>query len=115
MIELSKIEKVSNLEKKLYRSTAVRLIPLTALEFKPNDSDLCAVYEIYSGIQKRVMAKVSKFHEIPKGINPTDFAMFTIMQSFAQVYTDQTIQANWLNLNMSSLNIDNKTSFYDYY
>jgi len=88
LVELTRIEKVGNLEKKLYRATATSYVPQKFLEFKPKDTNLQAAFEIYSEIQKKIIANVSQFNEVPKATYPVDFALYASMQAFAQVCSE---------------------------
>jgi len=54
LVELSRTEKVGNIEKKLYRATATSYVPQKFLEFKPKDANLQEAFEIYSEIQKKI-------------------------------------------------------------
>ncbi len=98
LIELSRTEKVGNIEKKLYRATATRYVPQQFLEFKPKDENLLEAFEIYSEIQKKMMAKVSAYNEI-SATYPVDFALFATMKAFAQVCSDQIVQGTLAELN----------------
>jgi hypothetical protein len=85
LIELTRTEKIGNIEKKLYRSTATWFAPQQYFDFKPKDPNLKAAYEIYSDIQKNLMMTVSSFGDIPKEADPIDFSLYANMQAFAQV------------------------------
>jgi hypothetical protein len=54
-VELSKREKVGNIEKKLYRATATGFVPQNYFDFKPKDAHLHAAFGIYSEILKNTM------------------------------------------------------------
>ena len=98
LIELTRTEKIGNIEKKLYRSTATWFAPQQYFDFKPKDPDLKAAYEIYSDIQKNLMLKVSSFGDIPKEADPIDFSLYANMQAFAQVCGKPAIQAKIVEL-----------------
>ena len=85
LVELSKTEKIGNIEKKIYRATATRFVPQQYFEFKPKDTDLQGAFKIYSEIQKEMLTKILAIHEVPKNADPIDFALFVSMQAFAQV------------------------------
>lgn len=85
LVELSSIEKVGNLEKKLYRSTATWFAPQQYFDFQPKDANLKTAFEIYSDIQKQLMMEVSTFGDVPKTADPIDYALYANMQAFAQV------------------------------
>lgn len=88
LVEITKTEKVGNIEKKLYRASATSFIPQQYLNFKPKDTNLTAAFKIYSEIQKKMMTKISSLNEIPKEADPIDFAIFANMQAFVQVYEE---------------------------
>ena len=85
MIELTRTQKVGNLEKKLYRATATLYTPKQYFIFTPKDPRLREAFEIYSDIQKNMIIKMSAFGDVPKGADPIDFLMFANMQVFADV------------------------------
>jgi beta-xylosidase len=92
LVELSRTEKVGNLEKKLYRTTAANYVPQQLFEFKPKDANLQDAYEIYTTIQKEIMAKLWAFKEIPKEADPIDFVVYATMQAFVQVSGESSTQ-----------------------
>jgi hypothetical protein len=111
LVELSKTEKVGNIEKKLYRATATRFIPQQYFEFKPKDTNLQGAFKIYSEIQKEMLAKILAIHEVPKNADPVDFALFATMQAFAQVCGEPTAQARLMNLEQKLAEFNLKSSF----
>lgn len=98
LVELSRIEKVGNIEKKLYRATATWFAPQQYFNFKPKDTNLIAAFEIYSKIQKDLMAKILELDEVPKGVDPVDFSLFANMQAFALICGEPTTQAKIMEL-----------------
>jgi hypothetical protein len=92
LVELTNTEKVGNLEKKLYRAVATNYVPQQYFDFKPKDANLQEALEIYSEIQKKLLAKFSAFGVIPEEVDPIDFAMFANMQAFAQVCSQNETQ-----------------------
>lgn len=98
LIELTKTEKVGNIEKKLYRATATWYAPQQYFDFKPKDPNLKVAYEIYSNIQKTMMTKISAFGDVPKDTDPIDFSLFANMQAFATVCGTPATQAKIVEL-----------------
>lgn len=93
LVELSRTEKVGNLDKKYYRATATGYVPQQQfLELKPKDPKLTEAFELYSEIQNKMMAVVTGFGDVPKDAYPTDYAMFASMYAFAQVFGTPDIQ-----------------------
>ncbi len=88
VVELSRTEKVGNIERKLYRATATRYVPQQPFNFKPKDANLQAALKIYMELQNNLMAKFSAFGEIPEDVDPVDFAVFASMKAFTQVYNE---------------------------
>ena len=109
LIEQTRTEKVGNIEKKLYRATATRYVPQQFLEFRPKDANLQEAFEIYSDIQKKIMAKVSAYNDIPAAY-PVDFALFASMQAFAQVCSDPATQKRLVELNEKLAKYENRGS-----
>jgi hypothetical protein len=96
LVEVTGAEKVGNLEKKLYRATALRY-DVTPQFFKPklNNPNLKAAFELYINIQKEVTKILSTFdNDIPKQGDPTDFAIYAHLQTFVQSFEKQSIQTN---------------------
>ncbi len=99
LVELSRTEKVGNLDKKFYRATATGYVPQQQfLELKPKDPKLTEAFELYSEIQSKMMAVVSGFGDVPKDAYPTDYAMFASMYAFAKVFAESTAQVRLLEL-----------------
>ncbi|MCW4024063.1 MAG: hypothetical protein NWF01_03395 [Candidatus Bathyarchaeota archaeon] len=83
LVEISRTEKVGNIEKKFYRSTATWFASQQFFDFKPKDRNLQEAFDIYSDIQKSMMIQLSSFGDVPKDIDPVDFSMYANMQAFA--------------------------------
>lgn len=96
LVEVSGVEKVGNLEKKLYRATALRYdVAPQFFEPKLNDPNVQAAFGLYTSIQKEMMAILSTFDDnIPKEGDPTDFAIYAHLQAFVQVFEKESTQAN---------------------
>jgi hypothetical protein len=92
LVELSRTEKVGNLEKKFYRASATTYIQKPLFELEPKDTDLHDAFDIYLGIQKEILAKLWAFQEIPEDADPIDFAWYATMESFVQVGGEPNIQ-----------------------
>jgi hypothetical protein len=109
LIELIRTEKVGNLEKKIYRASATGYIPQQQfLEFKPKDNSLKEAFEIYTNIQMEITKQISVLGEIPKDVDPVDFALFASMHAFSQVFTKTTTQHKLVTLQAK---IDNYKNF----
>jgi len=93
MVELSRLEKTANLEKKLYRSVATTFVPQNFLEFKPKDPRLLEAFNLYAEIQKAMMVVLSKFSEVPKDVYPVDYALYASMQAYVEVCGNPKMQA----------------------
>lgn len=91
LVELSRTNTVGNMEQKLYRATATRYVPQQFLEFKPKDPNLQEAFEIYSEIQKKMMAMVAGYNDIP-ATYPADFALYASMQAFAKICSEPATQ-----------------------
>jgi hypothetical protein len=98
LVELSRTEKVGNIERKIYRATATRYVPQQPFEFKPKDTNLQEAFKIYSELQNNMISKFSAFGEIPKEADPVDFAVFANMKAFTQVYSEPETQTKMLKL-----------------
>ena len=92
LVEVSRVEKVGNLEKKLYRATALRY-DVSQKFFGPkiSDSDIEAAFEIYAKIQSNMNEILTEFDDqIPREGDPTDFAIYALMQAFIQTFEEPT-------------------------
>ncbi len=98
LVELVATEKVGNLEKKLYRSTATWFAPQQYFDYQPKNPDLKTAFEIYQDIQKHLMLEVSTYGEVPKNADPIDYAMYANMQAFVQVCAKKETQTKILEL-----------------
>ena len=98
MIELTGTQKIGNLEKKLYRSTATYFAPQQYFNFTPKDPNLTEAFEIYNEIQKKMMTKSVTFGDIPKDADPVDYSFFVNMMVFADVCGTPDVQAKILAL-----------------
>ena len=108
MVEVSGVKKVGNLEKKLYRATATRYEIGTRLQFKPNDPNIQAAFAIYAKIQNEMMAVLSKFDEVPKDKDPTDFVLYATLQAFVQVFEKANTKANIYEIKQLLADFDNE-------
>ena len=98
LVELSGVEKVGNLEKKFYRATALRYdVPQQFFAPKLADPNLQTAFLKYAAIQNDTLTILSKFDaDIPKEGDPTDFAIYALMQAYVETSekpsTQQSIQ-----------------------
>ncbi len=92
LVEVTSTQKVGNLEKKYYRSTATWFAPQQYFNFKPKNPKLKEAYEIYTNIQNNMMAHLSTFNEVPKDADPIDFSLFANMLVFAEVCGKPEVQ-----------------------
>jgi hypothetical protein len=94
LVEVSGVEKVGNLDKKLYRATALRYdVPQQFFAPKPADPNLQAAFQKYAAIQYETIAILSKFDaDIPKEGDPTDFAIYAIMQAYLETIEKPSTQ-----------------------
>jgi DNA-binding Lrp family transcriptional regulator len=91
LVDLSRTEKVGNIERKIYRASATGYVPQQQyLEFKPKNPNLQSAFEIYTGIQREIMTKTAVYGEIPKDANAVDFSFFATMQAFVQLFMEPT-------------------------
>ena len=92
LIELSSVKKAGNLERKMYRATAVNYYPAQFLPAAPKDPRLMRLFGIYSEIQKMTMALQAKDHEIPAGVDPIDFALYRGLRAFVDIHSSPEFQ-----------------------
>jgi DNA-binding transcriptional ArsR family regulator len=92
LVELARTQKVGNIEKKLYRATAVWFAPQQYFEQPPKDATIKEALEIYTDIQHAAMAIMTSYKEVPEKANPIDFGLFVNMKSFVDVYIQPSVQ-----------------------
>jgi predicted transcriptional regulator len=86
LVEVSGVEKVGNLDKKLYRATALRYdVPQQFSTPKLADPNLQAAFLEYAAIQNETMAILSKFDAAIPENDPTDFAIYALMQAYVEI------------------------------
>jgi hypothetical protein len=110
MIELTATQKVGNLEKKRYRSTATYFAPQQYFNFTPKDPALTEAYSIYNSIQGKMMAKAATYGDIPKDADPIDFSLFVNMLVFADVCGEPDVQAKIVELKRKLEKFNTKTA-----
>jgi DNA-binding Lrp family transcriptional regulator len=98
LIELTRTQKVGNLEKKLYRATATQYVPYQYFNYQPKDPNLEAAYKIYAEIQKQMMTATAAFGDVPNDTDPIDYTLFVQMQTFTQICGKPEIQTKIANL-----------------
>lgn len=98
LIEQTATQKVGNIEKKIYRSTAAWFAPQNYFNFKPKNPSLSEAFDIYQGIQNSMMAVMSTYNEIPKNADPTDYSLFINMRVFAEVCGKPEVNAKIVTL-----------------
>lgn len=109
MIELTATQKVGNLEKKRYRSTAAYFAPTQYFNFTPKDPSLTEAFTIYNRIQSKMMAKAAAYGDIPKNTDPIDFSFFVNMLVFADVCGEPDVQAKIVELKKKLEKFNQKT------
>jgi hypothetical protein len=98
LIELTGTQKVGNLQKKLYRSTAAFFTPQQYFNFTPKDASLTEAFEIYNSIQHKMLSKAATFGDIPKDADPVDYSFFVNMLVFADVCGKPEVQTKIMEL-----------------
>ncbi|HSV49485.1 MAG TPA: winged helix-turn-helix domain-containing protein [Candidatus Acidoferrales bacterium] len=98
LIELTTTQKVGNLEKKLYRATATTFAPQQYFNFTPKNPALNQAFEIYNGIQRKMMTQTTVYGDVPKDADPIDYAFFVNMMVFADICSRPDIQTKIVEL-----------------
>jgi len=98
LVEQTATQKVGNIEKKLYRSTAAWYAPQQYFNFKPKNPALAEAFDIYQNIQNSMVAVMSTYNDIPKNADPTDYSLFVNMQVFADVCGKPEVQTKIVTL-----------------
>ena len=98
LVEKTATQKVGNLEKKFYRTTATWFTPQQYFNFTPKDTSLTEAFEIYTGIQTKMLTKAAAYGDVPKDADPIDFSFFVNMLVFADVCGKPEVQAKIVEL-----------------
>jgi hypothetical protein len=98
LIEHTTTQKVGNLEKKLYRSTATYFTPHQYFNFTPKNPALTEAFELYNEIQRKLMNQTATYGDIPKNVDPIDYAFFANMMVFADVCSQPDVQVKIVEL-----------------
>jgi len=87
LIEQYRVEHVGNLEKRFYRASALRYLPVEFLQFEPRDEALRKAFVIYREIQKEGMKDLAASNEIreTETTNPVDYGVYEDLRSFCRV------------------------------
>lgn len=95
ILEQSKVDHVGNLEKKVYRATALKYIPTSFLDFEPKDRKLKEAYRSYLEIQRENMKDLSTSNEIPSlsPIDPIDYGVYADLKTFCRTMLNPRIQS----------------------
>jgi DNA-binding Lrp family transcriptional regulator len=92
VVEVARVDKVKNLQKKIYRATATNFLPRQFLDLKPDDERLRKTLKTYLEIQGEVMNRMSAFSEIPEGVNPIDYAIYAAAKSLCLLFVDPDLR-----------------------
>jgi predicted transcriptional regulator len=109
LIEHTTTQKIGNLEKKLYRSTATCFTPQQYFNFIPKNPALTEAFELYNEIQKKMMSQTVAYDDIPKNTDPIDYAFFVNMMVFADVCSQQDVQTKIVTLKKKLANFNHNT------
>lgn len=95
VIEQIKVDHVGNLEKKVYRATALRYIPQDLLHFEPKNKSLQEAFRSYAAIQQESMKDLAVSNEIPESssIDPIDYGVYSDLRGFCRVMLAPQTQA----------------------
>jgi len=75
LIEVTKKEKIRNLEVKYYRASAVYYIEKNPIQFEPRDPMLAKAIQLYRMLSQKVIELENQKNEIPKGVDPIDYSI----------------------------------------
>ncbi len=84
VVEQTGSKRIRNLESKVYRARAARYVTKKPQSL-PKGRAVREAYELYSNIQKDIASALSRFEQVPQGVDPVDFAAFTDMHAFCHV------------------------------
>ena len=95
VIEQCKLDHVGNLEKKIYRATALRYVPLQFLNFVPKSKSLKEAYKSYQEIQAEFMKAIALSNEIPESAatDQIDCGVYADLKDYCRILLSPLTQA----------------------
>lgn len=95
IIEQEKLEHIGNLEKKVYRATALKYVPHEFLHFEPKSKSLKEAYKSYVEIQQEIMKDIAVSNEIPlsASMDPIDYGVYADLKGFCRIMLSSLTQA----------------------
>jgi DNA-binding Lrp family transcriptional regulator len=94
LIQPAKIDHVGNLEKKLYRASALKYVPQDFIQFEPKSKSLKEAFKTYMEIQKEFMGDNALPNEIPElvGVNPVDYGVYADLKGYCRILLNPRIR-----------------------
>jgi len=95
IIEQDKLEHVGNLEKRVYRATALKYLPQEFLHFEPKSKSLKEAHNSYVEIQQEIMKDIAVSNEIPRSssMDPIDYSVYADLKGFCRTMLSSRTQA----------------------
>lgn len=90
LVEQTASKRIANLEKKMFRATAVRYLPPRAPEFRSDYLTLSQ--QKFAKIRTEYLRIAQEMNEIPKDMNPIDYAVAVDLYATSKIYTNSKIQ-----------------------
>ncbi|MEM0117286.1 MAG: winged helix-turn-helix domain-containing protein [Conexivisphaerales archaeon] len=86
IVEVRRIVKVGNIEKKIYGASALRYVPAELLNVFPSDPNLKSAYSLYLQLQRRMMEEQFSLEmEVNRTKNLLDLYIYTDLLAFVKV------------------------------
>jgi len=100
VVEQSKVDHVGNLEKKVYRATALKYLPNEFLQFEPRNRSLKEAFRLYAEIQQEIMKDIGVSNELPESasMDPIDYGVYADLKGFCRTMLSPRMQAKILRL-----------------
>lgn len=95
ILEQCKVDHVGNLEKKAYRATALKYVPMSSIDFEPKNKDLKEAFKSYLEIQREGMKDLASSNEIPdsESIDTIECGVHSDLKSFCHVMLSEKTHA----------------------
>ena len=95
IVEQCEVKLVGNMEKKIYRATALRYFPAEYLNFEPKNKELKDAYKLYSEITNESLKRTLSANEIPGSMafDVVDYGVYTDLRNFCRAMLDPKIQS----------------------
>lgn len=90
-VELNETVRHGNIEKKLYRATALKYVIPEFLSFDPENDSIREAYRLYAKIQEDIVQNIMKENDVPssKEVGVVDLGVYADLRTFCETMLSQ--------------------------